>query len=585
MEEGQVPSPTLTTAPCPDKTPLSPFLFTIENWDELDISSRSADSLDDILDDPQSQRQTGQSGDLSTSDGVVLLSYKPLEESPLGEELAEEHASACAATADDQPMEDQLGSGSEVDDCLDVEAVIRPQRGCYDMCMLTGQHTLLDNPEGSDDEGEEPPDGIHIWYLHPDTKLETIQSQFRKQRRIAQLLRHSERKEEEERVKIVQAEKSRQQKASHAKLTRNNSSPLLPTKVKPDDFWIKEASASDDPGDEGIFVSSPLGQTEGAIVVDCAASAADASSSGSESHESGSDQSSTHDAEHKSTDIPIIVDESLHKHTQVTDAKHIAPGNQGQTSPHGSQLQDTGLQQSETIDADVTEDVVSPDTPLKEVGVWQHYEKEDIPWSPGTVKRQTHDLEEKIKSETSSEGTRRVSISSESSTECQREGDVEICDTCENSGKPTLAAKDMEHPVQQATDLLQDGNIQEPPQEISPAVSECSSSKSETASNLKSNSTGQMSDPVTDLDDLVNSNIGLTSDRSENNASLSHLSSPPRQSLSDGAVSPYRPGAREPNIYDTEEIPLEPGLVRRTKMEFEQRERSVTVIHYFMILV
>ena len=125
---------------------------------------------------------------------------------------------------------------------------------------------------------------------------------------------------------------------------------------------------------------------------------------------------------------------------------------------------------------------------LKEIGVVAHYEKELIPWNTGTVRRQTQDLEERLKS------------------------GLKLC-------------SDASSPVSS----------------IGSPVSTHNDFSSVAASNT----------PLTDVGD-------------DPAAMSPERSSPSTDALAKKAVS---------SIYANEDIPLEPGIVMRTKHEIEERSK------------
>lgn len=372
-----------------------PFLSALDNWEDYDISSRSADSLDDCLEDSDYKEYH-----FTGTNPVLLLSYSP------GIDLHDGRL-------------DEEGSEGDVESESDLEEdAARPERGFYDVSMLTGYEgaqvlvedltSVYEDAEASKSKDEE------FLFLHPDVKLEYMISQSKKQLRIAKLLKLSEILKEKDKAaqsaKVVTSKGGNSLQAPELPPRAHTPTP----KLMPDDYWIKDIPDSDVDGTEVDVCAKP-----------------------NDEHEEVAEE------------ILLPVPEVCSTQEEIT---------------------------------------VSQSPPKEKSSVPEHYEKEDIPWSPGQVKRTRHQLENRI-----------------------------------SSG--------LDH-----SPKAEGGRLRH------------SSQSSEGTS--------------------------ISQPRSHH-SSLERLTDPIEDELEEGEKR------RPTSLYEMEEIELEPGLVKRTRMQIEERERQVNALGGF----
>ena len=308
---------------------LSSLPFTLDNCDDYEISSRSADSLDDaysespLVDTPY--LDWGKSN-------ILLLHYKP--------NLLDAQAECWHVSNDD----------SDVEDYLTEEDTRRREWGYYDVGMFAELDEDLQ-------ELKEHSEELDTYFLHPDEKVENIFAHQRKQLRIAQLLKLSQMKKEQDELK---SQTVYSQDCSLKEDHKLQSAAALATKVRPDDYWIKDIP---NPGE--------VEQEEESEVA-------------GDNAENIQENLITED---------IIGDDQ--KEIEVEELQPKTP--EIENSPES--------QRSTSADSDLE---------LHDIGILQHYGKEEIPWHPGTVKRHKQNFEKVVESSnsSSSSGSRPSSPSS-----------------------------------------------------------------------------------------------------------------------------------------------------------------------------
>lgn len=441
-----------------------PFL----TWDDLDdVSSHSVDSLIEFNPDEPCSKHSS-SYDSKPRPIVELLSYRTFSGSDGGPE-----------GPTDTKVE-ASGDESDIEDFVAEETSGRVERGFYDVLMLTGNF-LGPEVEGQEGDTDVPPEFIN-YYLHPDVKMELLMAQQRKNRRIAQILKLSQPPKEVDSEYLA----TPSQQTTQAKPVAGASTPQV-TKLRADNSWIKEIPPSPQDPDK-----MPDIEEQGDV----------------EPLELYSDPFPT-EAEVEAVSSALI--QPLLEVTPPTPRDRL-PSDQDQplrSSVSPSPDVDTQCLEGEACRVGVDSDSTNP-----ELGVLQHYHKEDIPWNPGTVRRHKNDLEKRIAKDDQSSRVSSDSYSDSGSSEGL--GDIEIL-VPEMSRSPSG------------------------PRSVSISGAEVGESSTD--------------DPLPE-------------------GSASDLTSPPEGSITqDSQSSPEGAGSARTSIYDLEEITLEPGMVQRTKEEIEKRGR------------
>jgi hypothetical protein len=344
-------------------------------WEDVyDVSSRSADSLDDgAIPGGTAGSSLGAGGGTSGAAsygsgarGIELLSYRT------GVEFVPEPtstpgnlgASGMSLAQGEIPDEE-----SDVEDFVAEDRSGKSQRGMYDVTMLAGfNHQYLpcihteDRAEDDDDDSEE-----NLELVHPDLKMPLMQAQFRKQARIARVLQFSLRKEHEERARIVMAEQQQQQlkrksEKQRRKKRRTHSASSSNIKTRPDDFWIKEIPPS--PGND---LDTELQKSPQSLALASGVS---------------------HSISPQMPDLEASESQE-HPHSDSGSVRSL-PGSVG--SVPGSIAIPGSVTGNISGSGSINEDKVL----WSQIGI-SHYEKEAIPWNPGTVKQTTMSLENKYR--------------------------------------------------------------------------------------------------------------------------------------------------------------------------------------------
>ena len=437
-----------------------PFL----SWDDLDdISSTSMDSLMDMQAEPLAKRSSD-ARDMRSQPRVVLLSYRAFSGSE------GDHGN----TSDGNEV---LTEESDFEDFVPEEHSGKVQRGFYDVQMLNTNLLGLD-VEGQADEAL-PVNQIN-YYLHPDYKMELLMAQQRKHRRIAQLLKLSQPPGEESEPTTLHARSPPRPQGPAA-------APQV-AKLRADNFWIKETPPS--PQDPNKITDTSE-EAEETIV----------SPSNDELPSSGSEQPAVGDTQ-----------ESLLPSTTETTPE-VAPAVDTDPQP---------LQEADHPDPE-DDSESGPGTTAQDIGVLQHYQKEDIPWNPGMVRRHKHHLERRLQTE--GEPSSRVSTSSSDSGSSE--------------------------------------SLQEDLQIIYPASTESADNIGLTLA-LGGAEVGESS-----TDDVPpQQQASLPGDKV-----TSELQRSPEEVATSQEVSPEGGLGRPTSIYEIEEIAVEPGVVQRTKEELAKRGR------------
>ena len=193
----------------------------MDNWEEFDMSL--SDSQEDLT-SLQWNDRTNEDVQHKIS-AVVLLSYQPITIDVTqqdGQDLS-------SSTAEDSDLED-----------LVTEEDIHRQCGFYDVSMLYGyrSHAEEFSQEAFDVRTSDEYD--LSYELHPDMVLERLQAEQRKHRRTAQLIMLSEsdkNSSQSDRMMITDD-------PGQTNFDACQTSQLLLTKVRPDNFWIKENQMS-----------------------------------------------------------------------------------------------------------------------------------------------------------------------------------------------------------------------------------------------------------------------------------------------------------------------------------------------------
>lgn len=328
-------------AGCHDDGFQEAFPFPVDWEDVYDVSSRSADSLDDVLCNT-SKTPAG------TMSDVVLLSYKPYTEDSV--------AAAATATIQDDSIDSE---DSEDEHSGHVD------RGMYDLSMLAGynQQYLMPTVEG--DCAMEP----NLDLVHPDVKMELMMSQMRKQMRTTRLLQFSHHKCQQELASCTDVPEEHHKTA----VTTVTAAPSQCTKTRPDDFWIKEIVPQSPAVVEDI--KEPLKAELQNITLEPLSPSSEITLETVEIQVSVKIERNEDNKENE--EEPQQQQQLKHEHQKLQE-----PWQKQQ------QQQQMSLQQNEDED-------VPQKHRTKETGVWQHYEKEAIPWHPGTVRHTTRQLEHK----------------------------------------------------------------------------------------------------------------------------------------------------------------------------------------------
>ena len=439
------PIPSIATVPeLPDQSDPSaavgPLQLAFDNWEEIDLSSRSADSLDELDD--------GASGASSMDDPVKLLSYKRFDGT-----LSEDEDMISVSDASDHSEEFQA----------------RRQRGFYDVRMLAGQNMFNDNSGGS----SVPMDTSDL--IHPDMKMEVLLSQLKRQKQLWKLQNQQE---------IAAASVAEAKRYLSGKPLTSTPVP----KVRADDSWIKDSPVSPLPD---------LIMTTGKTAPDM-------------------------------------------------ENKHCENGSFLQVKPHDKlvrassqntllDLMDAGVEPDQVIAMDV------PLSPSKKEAV-HHYHKEEIPWNPGTVKKQTKDIEEKI-----------IRSSTEGKGERLSQEIPGMCVSGSSGSAPGSPQGSCEMLADESTACVQHEcemrNQSVPDEQSKVAVQQGSVINTEQSGNTEVAESGTAMDQCPD---------GVE-----------------RREVTSGEVDAQdsSPDKRPTSIYDTEDIDWQPGMVQRTKEELMAKAR------------
>ncbi len=440
---------------------INPTYFAWDDLDDLEMSSRSADDVDEVFPDdvPSPIHSHGR------MPNVVLLSYKAFMDSD--------------DNSDDESLSDEgdeVTEESELEDFVTQENAGRPERGFYDVSMFNVLYALSEQGL-PDDEDSEQSQRLN-YYLHPDIKLEIMMAQQRKHRRIAQLLQLSQ---HDCQVSPPTVTVSRPDTQKLCPLVIPNTPSH--TKLRADSSWIKE--------------TPPSPQTEiGPPILS--------------------------DVEHENVlvqtnnDKTITTDSETVEQCEDSREDVVSPGGE----PSNGSEACAGGEPSTGMDTSTGGEIVSEDD-LSE-GL-EHYKKEEIPWAPGRVKRHKQDLEESIKTGlVVRDNTHKMSTSSTSSGAGSLEDD----------------SNDM------LTDDLDDSEVGQVQVPIMPDIRITKPSITE------SPVTVFMPNKVEDCEQ-----------------------SKDKESGEDKSPCSCKEEARPTSIYESEDITLEPGLVKRSKEEIEERQR------------
>ena len=404
-----------------------PVLVEFDKF-EMEMSSRSADSMDEVFPDIPSPSTT----DIPVFDpaeeevnNVVLLSYRQYDDS-ISIPVAE--AGEYLGNDSDEEME----SGS-----TDSTEISEEENGAnfayYDVSRWLAMPTF-----------DIPPDDDSLEIHQPRLALDSVPS-----------------------ITVEEASDGDNSDrspsgGSHEGDPTSTSNNSVCTKIKADDFWIKEEEEDQ--------------ENKGGIDDD-------------------DDDDDNGDNEEK-----------------------IVPQEESQDSRQQEEKKEEKMEE-ETVatDEDVTEDILSEkidDSPqaTSSDAVPEHYEKEAIPWKSGSVKRQKKDFEEKIKNGSlpKSEKSRSASICSGSS--------------------------------------------------LASSSSSSSSSSYASVDSGKENNSTPVENSKSDLHDLEVT-LSTSPDSGGGNGST------------EGTCDTTSSSSRPLSIYETEDICLQPGLVRRTTQEIEERHR------------
>jgi len=279
---------------------------------------------------------------------------------------------------------------NEADD--DSDAVTACEQGFYDVTMLTGGvfgEAELSNCLSSDDKGD-------TMFLHPDLKLEYIMATHHRQRRVAEQLRASDSPVQTAVAAVAGDDEELEDKC--CKLSREPSSVsncLQPSKVRPDDFWIREESDTLPSESEEIKCVSQPCSCESVSVCSCG--------SGSVAVDCKPQHSSTDNSVlsspvslcspgRKVIDIAQQLDQEEHSSDRLSEpeAKTFHPLSIYETE--GISFE-PGLVRR-TVDLGVDVSVSSARTAVtRPVSI---YESEDISLEPGLVRRTRQEIEQRL---------------------------------------------------------------------------------------------------------------------------------------------------------------------------------------------
>lgn len=319
--------------------------------------------------------------------------------------------------------------------------------------MLTGfEPPSPDSPEEQlpDTNQDNTPDEAYVnKILHPDMKMELAVSDFNKKVRIAKLLLYQERGNKKEATQVMQSTPVKRK--THKK---QNSGQFALLKPRPDDFWIKDIPPSpkdggQDSSDNKVenIESIPVINVEGVCKTE---SSTDDPGVEIESESKNTPVRVENESEKvkEKENVEVVtasktgtesVQESENK-TFVTMLEMSIPGDEKRVQNAAVITSDDNTQNSSDLkmadSSNTTDKVENKTSQSKEVGIWQHYDKEDIPWCPGTVKRATQEMEEKSTTVKDSseqsvvvEKVRRMSVSSLGSAGGSPKGSREILTT------------------------------------------------------------------------------------------------------------------------------------------------------------
>ena len=502
--------------------PIMPF--PMEHLDEYcDMSSRSADSLDidEAFQDGIPEEEGAFALPVTFDKGpVVLLNYTKIED--LGVCRPRGSSAVYSDVSEESDFEDDDQTGQI--------------KGFYDVAMLSGFELegigFKPVQEEDDDGGLNVDLSEELETLHPDMKIELALSDYKKKLRIAKLLlfqqkdfnSQTETQPDVIRPEVKESKRHQKEQASVAKL-------------RPDDFWIKDIPPS--PASQELPEKDEAVDKED-LILNLESICATESNTNEEEPAENTDSDATKEVtvdkigstdEVKVTKCP---EEKPQLQSFISQIEMNIPGTASEpVSNTESTDQSAACSVSETDDVEKDtehcgkeeEGASDSGARFKEMGVWQHYEKESIPWSAGTVKRTTQEMEEKQKDLSIKSVVNRVQRLSggSSGTGGSPVGSQEKLSTIE----PLLLSQQdtglSEAEVKMSLDQHNEGT----------SLSPKSSPRS-----VKSQSSG--------------SSLGDVS--GEKGKAEEHL----KQRVS---------------VYEMEDIPFEPASVQRIKLEIEQREK------------
>ncbi len=551
---------------------LASNINTFVPWDDfndLDISSRSDDCLDELLPDMGTPKQ---SRDQATEPPVVLIMRKELSEedslkrgSAFGHDLGKPHG---------------LESDLDPDPGCDRDEVkYKKERGFYDVGMLTVDVMSLSTEALTKTLDER---GDLNYLLHPDIKIELLMAEQKKHIRIAQLLKLSQPPPEPlSPLQIIcPPSTTENQDRKEGTLVPPNTPKLA--KLKPDACWIKDIPDSpevmptaDTPPvpTEGAAVPSSETISPAGVTEPCTQNPVEEQDSSKQEpktqavhRNSTSSATKTHDLASRSNDDISRSRDSLSRSHEKTDSDSC------------SNIEDHNVNCSIC-------DTVSESGSDQSKNDLHHYVKEDIPWNPGTVKRHKQVMEEKIKYEQSlspkGERVRHTSVSSHGSqggsvvdsNEDLYEAvtlDTTACIAMESitESLPTMAP---EFSIEGASGSGSAQTAQHRPMinVIEPTPERELSDKPQTSGESTKPQTSEESSKPTGKPSQTNEVESKTEDVDQESSKDSESRDP-----SNGKD-------RRSFIYESEQIELEPGIVQRTKQEIELRERCVLKQYFF----
>ena len=388
--------------------PASDLALTFE--DEYEVSSRSADSLD--IDEAFLDTFTADEKleALLEHQPVVLLSRvgrefdcdldkTPVNDNGNGDMCARIQSAPVELVSEESDFED-----------FNPDLDRKPARGFYDIAMLTGfcppglaEQNQIDSEkqEGITSEIELNDDELSL--LHPDMKLELAIADYRKRSRIAKFIKLHQMSRDEIKqygAQLIQAESSDFYRGGGSHNREQNDlqeTQKIPSKVRKDDFWIRPEPSTPNNSEatptRAALTPNKMDSSPKLLLLEDNDMAGQCSSGfmqleGACETESSTDAETADDLQFRPIH-PMTLTQSKDDHHGMTSHQEPLISNLDTSSPILVPSVRTTLAEGQMGTPK------SADSTPREMGIWQHYQKEAIPWSAGTVRRTKAEIEEK----------------------------------------------------------------------------------------------------------------------------------------------------------------------------------------------